>query len=101
MIQPFIQFLNRTSKVFNFGAHFSNTLTISGHFTQSHTTLWQVSLLRLTLLDNTTKCFFKLTDRTVWYRVEEYRARAPIGPPCYRPPRRASGHANDKDTPIR
>src|SRR6266853_6663782 len=55
---------------------FSNTLTISGHFTQSHTTAWQVSLLRLTLLDNTNKLF--LTGRTVWNRVWKHRARGPI-----------------------
>src|SRR5579863_8744560 len=40
---------------------FSNRLTKLGHFTQSHTTVWQVSLLRLTLLDNTSK--FSLTDK--------------------------------------
>lgn len=56
---------------------FSNAFTIFGHFTPSHTTIWQVSLLRLTLLDNTSKLF--LTDWTIWNRVERHRARDPTG----------------------
>jgi hypothetical protein len=41
---------------------FSNALTIFGHFTPSHPTVWQVSLLRLTLLDNASKSLFDRMD---------------------------------------